>query len=401
MDSTKIPLITGIAGLTEIAKEEPRLTVVCADQFALNEPEPRDWLLENSLPFGKVGMIVGAGGVGKSYFTLALGLAVASGISVCDGLFQVEGPGDVLIFNVEDDQEEAHRRFHYLLAAYRKAAAGKIDLSSQAVDLKKIEIYKSRLRFAFIAPGSCAISDSVGACTDLYHEILSEAKQVDNLRLIVLDPLRRFLSGNEDSSEVVAQFIPLVERLASETGAAVLLVHHTSKQAAYKGSGHQFAARGSSALSDLVRWQLNMTAVNGPEKAGLLADAAYVQVAVSKNNYASPQSGDAFLQRLEGGVLQYVHSSGFQDKQDDDVELVVQVIQAEFDKGNVYSKTDFRTNGKNLGISLGQKAVAHAIDLGIQKGDLELVKRPDHKAKGKHPLDILPAGGKHPAKQDI
>lgn len=396
MDSTKQPFISGISGLTEIAKEEPRLTVVSADQFAVSEPAPRNWLLNNSLPAGKVGMIVGAGGVGKSYFSLALGLAVASGTAVCDGLFKVERPGDVLIFNAEDDQEESHRRFLHLLSAYRKAASGKIGLSSQVIDLKRIENCKSRLNFVFISPGSCAIGDPGGDHTSLYQEILTEAKQIDNLRLIVLDPLRRFLSGNEDSSEVVADFIPLVERLASETGSAVLLVHHTSKQAAYKSSDHQFAARGSSALSDLVRWQLNIASVKGPEKVGLSPGVDYVQVTVSKNNYAPPQKDNLFLQRCEGGVLRFVHSSGHQYKLDNDVDIVVAAIKAAFEKGNVYSKTDLRKIGKSLGISLGQKAASDAIDIGIKLGRLVQVARPNHKAKGKRPMDVLPAGCEHP-----
>jgi len=32
---------------------------------------------------------------------------------------------------------------------------------------------------------------------------------------------------------------------------------------------------------------------------------------------------------------------------------------------------------------------------------LKLEKRPNHKAKGKHPMDVLPAGSEHPAKQSI
>jgi RecA-family ATPase len=398
MDSTEAPMVGAFEGLKEIAKEESRITVVSADEFAKSEPPPQEWLLKNSLPTGKTGMLVGMGGIGKSQLILALGVAVASGASVCGGAFQVDHDGSVLIFNAEDDQLEVHRRFRALVSSYSEAGIGKPNFSLQHLEWKKVEKHNSRLHFGFFAPGNNALCGPDGQQTELFNEVLDKAVQIDDLRLIVLDPLRRFLSGNEDSSEVVAGFIPIVERLSSETGATVLLVHHTSKQAAYKGSGHQFAARGSSALSDLVRWQVNLSAVSDPKKAGLPAEGDYLQITVSKNNYGPPQTEDVFLQRCDGGVLKYVHSSGHQDKHDKVVEMIVAFINDEFDKGRAYSKTDLRKSNVNLGTPLGQKAITGAVERGIELGLLTLVKRPNHKAKGKHPMDVLPAGCEHPAK---
>ena len=122
---------------------------------------------------------------------------------------------------------------------------------------------------------------------------------------------------------------------------------------------------------------------------------------MSKNNYGPPQAKRLFLHRCDGGVLKYVHSSGHQGKLDSDVEIVVGVIKAEFEKGNVYSKTDLRKLGTSLGIPFGQKSVSDAIELGIESGQLKLVKRPNHKAKGKRPMDVLPAGRVHPEKPSI
>lgn len=368
------------------------LAIVDAGTFLQAPPPVRKYLLSSVLPLGEVGMIVGASGIGKSMFTLQLGLSVATGIPVCGGLYQVENAGAVLMVNAEDDQDEMHRRFWHL------AHGLAMPLCSDAVNCTVVpppNISKNAagLKFCSLKAQSASFLDEDGKASPLYEQVLDAARQITELRLIVLDPLRRMFDGSEDSSDTAARLIPLIEKLAKDTGATVLLVHHMSKQSAKQGTLDQYSAKGSGAFTDLVRWQLNIASLKKLGGTGLLDDYkyGYLEVSVSKNNYGPPQTERLFLQRCDKGVLQYVHSSGNQGKVDKDVEVVVGVIQAEFNNDKVYSKTELRKLKEQLGMTLGQKAISDAIELGIEQGLLELVKRPNHKGKGKHPMDVVPA----------
>ena len=82
---------------------------------------------------------------------------------------------------------------------------------------------------------------------------------------MILDPTRRFLSGDENNSETADQFINDVEAIKNEGcgQTTLLLAHHTSKGGA--GGRDQHASRGSSAFVDGARWQLVMAGLD-PQK---------------------------------------------------------------------------------------------------------------------------------------
>ncbi len=65
------------------------LVIHSAADFLLTPPEPRRFLLEDTLPLGEVGLIAGASGIGKSMLALEMGRAVSTGGSVCGGLYEV------------------------------------------------------------------------------------------------------------------------------------------------------------------------------------------------------------------------------------------------------------------------------------------------------------------------
>jgi hypothetical protein len=70
--------------------------------------------------------------------------------------------------------------------------------------------------------------------------------------------------------------------------------------------GDQTAARGASALSDGVRWQLNMRKMSKDEasKFGVEENlrGSFIQMEVSKSNYGTTNE-PVLLRREEGGVL--------------------------------------------------------------------------------------------------
>lgn len=80
--------------------------------------------------------------------------------------------------------------------------------------------------------------------------------------LIILDPVSRLLGIDAETDNAAAtQFIALLEELAMDLpgNPTILFAHHMNKAAAKESKTDQTAARGSSALTDGVRWQLNFS----------------------------------------------------------------------------------------------------------------------------------------------
>ncbi|WP_268885677.1 AAA family ATPase [Fundidesulfovibrio magnetotacticus] len=144
------------------------------------------------------------------------------------------------------------------------------------------------------------------------------------MSLIVLDPLSRFFGGNENDNTLATAFCQLLEKLAKETGAAVVCCHHVAKGVGQTPRGFnleaalsQEAMRGASGLTGAARWQSNIVAM--PAKAAKeeiddpdAKNGVYLAAQVSKKNYGPPES-KFFLRRGAGGILLPVKNRRLQD----------------------------------------------------------------------------------------
>src|SRR5690606_35402778 len=95
-----------------------------------------------------------------------------------------------------------------------------------------------------------------------------------------------------------------LKALAAESGAAVLLSHHTSKHAAL--SLEQGAARGSGALTAAARWVANLARVDGmAQTLGVEPEDChkFLRFGISKNSYGSRAHGSKIFERDAAGVL--------------------------------------------------------------------------------------------------
>lgn len=245
-----------------------------------NEPPPRRWLLDRPddetngarrigvLPLSKVGMLVSAGGVGKTMALVELALAVATGRKWFEH-FGVQNPGPVLLALGEEDGEEIWRRVFTAARAMR--------LTDEQMEKARDNIVALPLAGTSVA----LVISKDGATTDTpimasFRKRLMAAKA---WRLIILDPLSRFAGFDTEKDNAAAtRFIEAIESLAkSPGGPTVLVAHHTNKTSRTDGSSASAShARGASALSDGVRWVANLER---------LSDDA-VSFEVTKTNYA-------------------------------------------------------------------------------------------------------------------
>ena len=271
----------------------------------LSTPPPlRRWLLKELVVLGKVGAVVAPGGSSKSQWMLQLGVSVATGIPLADH-WAVGETGGVLIFFAEDDDDEIHRRVYRIKNHLTMAGHG-----------KALATLDEHL-FIFSTIGTDTLLTKKGmtgevSATVAVERIAALAAQIPDLRLIVIDPASRFRGGEENSNEDATRFVEVLETLAQQTGATVMLAHHANKNSSNTGEVNQGASRGASALTDGLRWQMNMNrpTVAQTKAFNLPQDAlgSFVAATVTKTNYSAIPD-PVLLERLQDGYLSAVNAT--------------------------------------------------------------------------------------------
>lgn len=295
--------------MTESALTNPFEHPLNIRHILTNSPPPQDHVLPGLLA-GTVGMLAGPGGVGKTMLELQVAAAVACGGPYCGGLFQgsaassltSSAPGKVVMVVAEESGDLIWSRLHAVVAtlAERQELPG-FDDDAQRV----MELWVENLVIYPLA----GLSRVELLNRDL--EPTERARQLraacEGARLVILDPIRQLHACDENDSGAMTALVQSLQVLASRTKAAVIFAHHTNRASAAMGQGDTAgAARGSTALTDGVRWQLNLSRPTR-ESAKLHAipeddRGRFVLADIAKSNYLPPQRTEV-LERLAGGVL--------------------------------------------------------------------------------------------------
>ncbi|MEN9543290.1 MAG: hypothetical protein RLZZ598_123, partial [Pseudomonadota bacterium] len=129
-------------------------------------------------------------------------------------------------------------------------------------------------------------------------------------RLVAIDPLRQFHTGDENDSWVMTSLLQDLQKLACAGERAVLVAHHTNKWSTTAGQGDRAgASRGSGAFTDALRWQLNLSALDDDLATayGIRTEDVrqHVRLDLAKANYLPPQA-PVVLRRGQGGAFSAV-----------------------------------------------------------------------------------------------
>jgi RecA-family ATPase len=272
-------------------------------RLTLTTPPPT---LDHVLPgllAGSVGVVAAPGGTGKSMLLTQIALAIAAGQPVLGGAMTscpASTPAKVVTFLAEETRPVMHHRLH--------GAAQQLFAGLQTNDRESRLAVVNRLTdnlFMYPLGGEgrllCIGADAIDGAG--YKQMLDQCRDA---RLIIADPLRRFHDGDENDSGHMTAVVDAFQRIAKKTGAAVLLAHHTNRSSTLSGTGDQAtASRGSSALTDGVRWQANLSGLSESfaEKLGIAQDERryFVRFDFSKSNY---------MEALEPVVLRKVRETG-------------------------------------------------------------------------------------------
>ncbi len=180
------------------------------------EPEEVSWLWPSRLALGKLALVDGDPGLGKSAMTLDLAARASSGRDFPDGA-ECE-PAGVVLLSAEDGLADTIRP--------RLDAAG--------ADTSKI------LALATV-PDENGQDRLLSIPEDL--ALIEKGIRRVGARLVIVDPLMAFLSGDTNShrDQDVRRALAPLAGLAERTGAAVLVIRHLNKAAAnnplYRGGG--------------------------------------------------------------------------------------------------------------------------------------------------------------------
>jgi len=251
----------------------------------LTPPPPPDLVLPG-LQAATVGLLFGGGGGGKSFLTLHIAAAVASGQRLFDAWDVGQGP--VVVVQMEDDADEVHRR----IAA-----------------INRFDNYPDRDIYLYATPApkprlltSAGRGDITGN-RQAIHALIETVQSV-HARLLIIDPLIRTHALEENANSEMIHLMDLWDGLARATGAAVLLVHHSTKAGRSGSTGDNSLARGAGVLTDEARWVAELGPLTDKEAQGIPeADRwKYLALRVTKCNYG-PRPDPLFLYRTEGGAL--------------------------------------------------------------------------------------------------
>ena len=255
-------------------------------------------------------MLAGPGGVGKTMFELQVALAVACGGSICGGLFEgaeadvmlSTQPGRVVMVVAEETVEVIWHRLHAVVATLHRQH----DLLGVDVDPPTLlSLWEKNLRIYPLAgmPRVTLMHRDL-LPTERFTQLLAASEEA---RLVMLDPIRRLHASDENDSGSMTALVQMLQEITSCTNAALIFAHHTNRASTQLGTGDTAgAARGSTALSDGVRWQLNLSRptrnVAGRYATANTDSSRFVMADIAKSNYLPPQP-TVFLERIAGGVL--------------------------------------------------------------------------------------------------
>jgi hypothetical protein len=184
------------------------------------------FLVERLIPRGKITLVVGAKKTGKSTLMTELAVTAARGGGEFCGLsVPAEAcKGTVVLICGEDDEETLFAR-----------------LERMDPDQTAIRLYASPNDDKTLA------------------DIIAVVDQMPAVSAVIIDPLRQYLEGNEDSSDAVSAFYNQLLGLIRRKGCAVIVVHHPGKADTFSSLAAVVqSARGSSTLLDRPRVLIGM-----------------------------------------------------------------------------------------------------------------------------------------------
>lgn len=301
---------------------KPRYIVRTAAD-ALQPQEPVEFVIKDLISRGSVNLFYGEAGVKKTYLLIALGVCVAGGKKWLN--FDVIQTKVLYI-----DEDNGNKRF-----------------TSRLGEGLRGEGCGPETPFSYVCYGAFKLDKPTD--TTLLQALI----EVEEPGLVIIDVLADVMDGDENSKQDTQPVFTNLRKIADQTNAAIILIHHANKAGGY---------RGSSAIKGAVDTMILVESENGKNTISFKCE---------KNRDAEPQEWGAiatwfedkfFLRpsltdiaphysKAESYVLRYLEDHG--PSKIPDITGAADMCSAEGARLAVYSLTrkekTYRTNPEDKG----------------------------------------------------
>ncbi|NTW87762.1 MAG: AAA family ATPase [Desulfobulbaceae bacterium] len=175
------------------------------------------------LTAGGILQLTGQGKIGKSMLVLGIAFPLALGRDALG--FGMSKPRKVFYLNGENSPGTMQDRLRCLRDYF-------------CIDHEEAELVRQNLLFASVGlplPKPEAMKEMRGNLAEVRPDVL------------IIDPLKNFFSGEENSADDMRKFMGAVRELMAEFNLTVIIVHHTGKR---PNEADIYTGRGSSVLGD-------------------------------------------------------------------------------------------------------------------------------------------------------
>ena len=198
-------MIEGAAEYREETTETPAggFTIINAADWLQTEPPPPDQILADTFDAGDKVAIIGSSKLRKSFFLLQMDISLAAGRDFLT--WRITKPRKVLHCQFEITDHHFHRRLKKMARAMGIIAD---DLGD------RLKIINAR---------GLGISGPEGV------ERIQKAAMVFHPEIICFDPLYKLTTGIENDAQDMKIILDAFDKLAEQTGAAPIYIHHDAK----------------------------------------------------------------------------------------------------------------------------------------------------------------------------
>jgi len=249
------------------------LPVVRVADIATEENAQR-WLIDQLWGAAAVGVIGGAPKCSKTWLALDMSVSVATG-TACLDRYEVPEPGPVLIYLAEDSLTMVRERVEGI-ARHRGLVLDSIPIHVITAPMLRLDREPHRTG------------------------LLETARRI-RPRLLLLDPLVRLHGIDENHASEVAQFLAYFRSLQRELDLAVVLVHHTKKNA-HGGAAAGLGLRGSGDIHAFGDSNLYLRRTGGSSSGRFMLSSEHRAAAAAGSVYLELVTGDQRTTGRTGAV---------------------------------------------------------------------------------------------------
>jgi KaiC/GvpD/RAD55 family RecA-like ATPase len=247
--------------------------------FACSDPDKDNGVDYPVVPYGRVVLLTGGGGAGKSHLSLSLAVTLATGLPIgslyVPPLTLTRHPrARVLVVFGEETLSEVTARLDAVCRSVRFKTSSSGEGAREGLDASMRERVRDRVEIIAGCGRDLRLTNREGDPLPLADRVVERikgaARDGDPYVLVVLDPMTRFNGADENDNAAAARMVTTLERLTNDTRTTVIAVHHSGK-----GESAATNARGASALVDNARCHLALARVDG----------GVSELSIEKSNY--------------------------------------------------------------------------------------------------------------------